>query len=113
MAYPIASKMTLSVAANSDSVDQITPTYQLLGKGKLRLICKGSAIGLNAVLKINGVPICDNVVIPYTGTTGTMDFLANVLAEQNVAGGRVELFFRNTTAGALTIDFVLQFEPMK
>lgn len=112
MAYPIASNMTLSVSAYSDSADQIIPTYQLLGRGKLRLICKGSAIGLNAILKVNGVPIADNVKIPFTGTTGTMSFVDNVLVEQVVAGGRVELVFRNTTAGALTIDHTLQFEPL-
>lgn len=111
MAYPIASNMTLSVAANSDSADQITPTYQFIGPGILKLIVKGSAIGLNAVVKVGGTPIVDNQKIPYTGTTGTLDQLANVMMEQKVRGGRVEFFLRNTTGGALTADFILLFEP--
>lgn len=109
---PIATSMTLSVAAYSTSADLIVPTYQNIGPGMLRLVCKGSAIGLKANLKINGVPICDGVALPYIGTTGTLDFISNVLAEQRVAGGRVELSFTNTTAGALTVDSVLQFERM-
>lgn len=109
--YPIATGMTFSTAAYSDSADQVVPTYQNLGPGILRLVAKSSAIGMKAVLKINGVPIVDNLAMPYIGATGGLDFISNVVCEQKVAGGRVELVWRNTTAGALTTDFVLQFEP--
>lgn len=111
MAFPIASAMTLSVAANSDSADQVVPTYQIVGRGVLRLVCKASAIGLRATLKVNGVPIADNMVVGFTGTTGTMSMVDNEMVKQGVVGGRVELFFRNTTGGALTIDHMLMFEP--
>jgi hypothetical protein len=109
--YPIATGMTFSTAAYSDSADQVVPTYQNVGPGILRLVAKSSAIGMKAVLKINGVPIVDNLAMPYIGATGGLDFISNVVCEQRVKGGRVELVWRNTTAGALTTDFVLQFEP--
>jgi len=112
MAYPIASKMTLSTGAYADSVDQIVPTYQLIGKGRLRLVIKGSAIGQLVTIKVNGMPICDRMAIPYTGTTGTLDVAANVMLDQVVSGGRIEFFISNTTAGALTSDFVLTHEPL-
>lgn len=111
MGFPIATKMTFSVSANSDSADIVIPTYQIVGRGNLKLITKASAIGLNAVLKLNGVPLADNVAIPYTGTTGTISKVDNVLVDQMVAGGRTELFFRNTTGGALTVDAILEFTP--
>jgi len=34
------------------------------------------------------------------------------MTSQVLGGGRVELFLRNTTGGALTTDFILFFEPL-
>jgi len=35
-----------------------------------------------------------------------------MVIDQVVAGGRVELFFRNDSAGTLTVDYLLLFTPM-
>ena len=51
-------------------------------------------------------------LIPFTGTAGTLDVSAHIIVSQVIQGGRVELFFRNTTAGALTVNYMLLFEPM-
>ena len=112
MAVVIGSYTTLSVAANAKSADQVSGQYQYVGKGKFTLVALGSATGLNVTCKIGGVTIVDDLPIPFFGTTGTMSLTDNVVASQVMAGGRVELYFRNTTGGALTADYQLLFDPM-
>lgn len=113
MAIPIASATTLSVAANATSADQVKGRYQYITQnGKYTLIALGSATGLNYIVNVGGVSIADDLAIPYFGTTGSLDSSAHIAMAQDVnGGGRVELFFRNTTGAALTADFILLFEP--
>jgi len=113
MAVIVASKTTFSVAANTKSVDQVEGEFQFVGRGNLNLSMLSSATGLNATLKCGGITIIDDKPIPFFGTTGTMKILDNNVISQAVAGGRVELYFRNTTGGALTVDFMLGFEPTR
>lgn len=109
----IATTTALSVAANAKSADQVTGTYQNIGPGRLDLKTKGSATGLNVTLLIDGAPVINDLPIPFTGTAGTLSFVDNHMADAMVRGGRCELFFRNTTAGALTVDSALVWTPMK
>jgi hypothetical protein len=113
MAVLIASTTALSVAANTKSADQVAATYQNVGAGKLTLAAKASATGLYVTIIVGGVPIVNDLPIPFTGTAGTIDVSANVMASQVMRGGRVELYFRNTTGGALTVDSLLYYEPMR
>lgn len=113
MAFPIAGKSALSVAANSDSADQIEPTYQNIGKGRVTVIAKGSATGLKVTLKVNGVLVVPNIPVMYTGTAGTLSVKDNVICDQMIGGGRIEMIFTNTTGGALTVDHLVYFEPGK
>lgn len=112
MAIVVASGSAVSVAANTKSSDQVTGRNQYVGKGKIQLIGKTSATGMNWTLNVGGVALVDDQVVPYTGTAGTLTTRDNVIVEQVVAGGRVELFLRNTTAGALTNDYIIYFTPM-
>lgn len=113
MGIVIASKMTFNVGAYDKSVDQVSGQYENIGPGQLSLWCLPSAIGLNATLKINGISIVDDQPLAFTGTTGAMSKVDNLLLSQAVAGGRVELSFRNTTGGALTIDYQLDYSPSR
>lgn len=112
MAVLVASTSALSVAANAKTSDQVSGQYQYVGKGKFTLMAKASATGLNCTVKVGGISLADDLVIPFTGTAGTLDVSANSIASQVMNGGRVELFFRNTTGGAITVDSALYFEPM-
>ena len=107
----VASGSATSVAANTKSAEQVTGTYQNVSGGALILIAKSSATGMNCSLSCGGVPLVNDAIIPYTGTAGTMSINDNVLVSQLVAGGKVELTFRNTTGGALTVGYLLQFQP--
>jgi len=112
MAVVVASGSAVSTAANTKSSDQVSGQYQYVGKGKFTLIALGSATGMNITCKVGGVALADDTAIPYTGTAGTIDASAHVVTSQVMPGGRVELFLRNTTGGALTTDYILYFEPM-
>jgi hypothetical protein len=99
--------------ANTKTADLVTGQWQFVQKGLLRLAAKSSATGIQASLACNGVSIVDDVMIPFTGTAGTLSKADNVLAEQMVAGGRVQLFLRNSTATAgTTSDYYLEWLPM-
>ena len=112
MAIIVASGSAVSVAANTKSSDQVTGRNQYVGKGRLQVIAKNSATGTNLTVNVGGVALMDDQIIPYTGTAGTISVNDNVLIDQVVAGGRVELFLRNTTGGALTTDYIIYFTPM-
>lgn len=112
MAVVISSGSAVSTAANTKSSDQVSGQYQHIGKGKVTLIALGSATGMNISCKVGGIALADDIAIPYTGTAGTIDASAHVITSQVMPGGRVELFLRNTTGGALTTDYLLLFEPM-
>lgn len=112
MALVVASGTAVSTAANTKSADQVSGQYQHVGRGKFTLIALGSATGMNVDCRVGGISLVADEAVPYTGTAGSIDASANIMANQVLNGGRVELFLRNTTAGALTTDFILFFEPM-
>jgi len=107
----INSQTALSTAANTKSSDLVSGTYQFIGKGVVTLAAKGSATGMNVTLLVGGVALVNDQPIPYTGTAGTISVRDNVIAEQLMQGGRVELYLRNTTGGALTTDVLVGFTP--
>lgn len=107
----VANGSALSVAANSKSAEQVTGTYQNIGPGGVILVTKASATGLNVTLTCGGVPLVNDQIIPYTGTAGTISLNDNVLISQLVEGGKLELTFRNTTGGAVTVDYMLLYQP--
>lgn len=109
----VGSGTAFSVGANAKSADQITGQYQFITKGSLNLYVLASATGLKCSLKVNGVSIVDDDDLVMFGTSGSLNKLQNEVAAQIIAGGRVELFFRNTTGGALTADWILEWTPQK
>lgn len=112
MAIVVNTQTALSTAANTKSADLVTGRNQYVQKGRLQLFGKGSATGMNITLNCGGVALMDDQAIPFTGTAGTLSTNDNGLVDQVVAGGRVEIFLRNTTGGALTTDLLCTFTPM-
>jgi len=110
MVYVVA-KSAFSVGANAKSAEQVDGQYQFVEKGMLNLYALASVTGLNASLKINGVSIIDDQPLIMFGATGGLNKEQNEAVSQTVAGGRVELLFRNTTGGAITVDYILEFIP--
>jgi len=112
MAIVVNTQTALSTAANTKSADLVTGRNQYVQKGRLQLFAKGSATGMNITLNCGGVALMDDQAIPFTGTAGTLSTNDNGLVDQVVSGGRVEIFLRNTTGGALTTDILCLFTPM-
>lgn len=112
MAIVVASGTATSVGANSKSTDLVTGRNQYVGRGRIQLIAKSSAAGMTATLNVGGIALLDDNAIPYVGSAGTLSVSDNVLCDQLVNGGRVELFLRNTTGGAITTDYIIYFTPM-
>jgi hypothetical protein len=99
--------------ANTKTADLIAGSYQFVGKGKITLIAKGSALGINASITVGGISLCNDQPVFYYGTVGTLSVNDNVVASQVMNGGRIELFLRNTTGTAgTTCDYAVYFEPM-
>lgn len=112
MAVIVKTGSAVSTAANTRSADQVTGSYMYIGKGRITLIAKASATGLNITFSVGGIPLMNDEVVPYTGTAGTISVNDNVVLSQVVNGGKVELYLRNTTGGAITCDYQVLFEPL-
>jgi hypothetical protein len=116
MAIIVASGTTLSLTTGLKTADQVTGRNQYVGKGRIQLIARESAaaggLGIRTTLNVGGVALADDNMIPYAGTTGALSVKDHMVIDQVVAGGRVELFFRNDAAGTLTVDYLLLFTPM-
>jgi len=111
MAIVISSGSATSLAANTKSADRVSGQYQHVGSGRFTLVGLASATGMNVTCSVGGINLVNDEVVPFTGTAGTIDTSAHVITSQILNGGRVELFFRNTTGGAVTTDHILLFEP--
>jgi hypothetical protein len=112
MVMLMTSGMALSLTTGLKSADLVTGRNKYPSKGRITLIAKGSATGMNCTLVVGGITIVDDSPVMWFGTTGTMTSKDNVICDQVVAGGCVELFFRNPTGGTLTVDYALYFTPM-
>lgn len=115
MAIVVASGTTLSLTTGLKSADQVTGRNQYVGKGRIQFIARGSAAaatGIRSTLNVGGVALIDDQAVPYAGTTGNLSVNDHMVLDQVVAGGRVECFFRNDSAGTLTVDYLILFTPM-
>jgi hypothetical protein len=112
MAIVICSGMTVSTGAYTKTADLVSGQYQFVGKGKITLIARGSAIGMNATVTVGGVALVNDQPLAFIGTTGGLSVNDHIIVSQVMNGGRVEFYLRNTTVGALTTDYQLMFEPM-
>jgi hypothetical protein len=112
MTIKVASGVTLSTAANTKTADLVTGRNQYVGKGNIKLYARGSVAGMNATLNVGGIALIDDLPLQTFGATGGLSTLDHEIVSQNVNGGRVEFFLRNTTAGAVTTDYAIDFTPM-
>lgn len=116
MAINVASGTTLSLVAGFKTPDQIVGRNQYVQKGRIQLFAKASVVaatGIRATLSVGGITLMDDQLVPFAAATGLLDVNANGIIDQVVSGGRVELTFRNDSAGTLTVDFLVLFTAMK
>jgi len=114
MAVIVSTGVTTSLTAGLKTADLVSGRNQYVGKGRIMLAARGSAAattGIRCTLNVGGVALIDDQLVPFTGTTGALSTKDHVIIDQMVAGGRVELFFRNDSGGTLTVDHALWFTP--
>jgi hypothetical protein len=111
MSIMVASGVTISTAANTKSSDLVNGTYQFIGKGIITLVARGSVAGMNADLKVGGISLIADLPVPYFGNTGGLSLKDHIVVSQKMNGGRVEMYLRNSTGGAVTTDYALLFDP--
>lgn len=114
MGVIIATATAVSVAANSKSTDQVTGTYQFLPfDADVAIYARCSATGMNVQFFANGQALVNDLAIPWTGTAGAITKQDHEIASFELPqGSRVEAFFRNTTAGALTADLLIEADEL-
>lgn len=116
MAVVVASGTTLSLTTGQKSSELVAGDYQYIGRGRIQLAAKAStaaATGIRASFSVGGVPLIQDSLVPFAGTTGTLSVNDNMVLDQQVGGGRVSLTFRNDSAGTLTVDYLVLFTPGK
>jgi hypothetical protein len=104
----VVSKMALSLTTGTTSADQVSGTYQFVPKGILRVYALGSATGLTMSVLNNGMSLMNAQAIPFFGASGTLKKMDNLVFEQAVNAGRLEMYFQNPTGGTLTTDFIVE-----
>ena len=109
---PIETGVTFSVGAYGKSINLVAGRNQFLQKGRILVVAKGSAVGLNVSFSVGGVPLMDDKALMFIGATGSLNVKDNVVIDQVIAGGVAEMYLRNTTAGALTTDYAVYFTPL-
>lgn len=115
MAIVVASGNTLSLTTGTKSADQVTGRNQYVGKGRIQVIARASAAaatGIRATVNVGGIALIDDQMVTFAGATGGLSVKDHMIIDQVVAGGRVECYFRNDSAGTLTIDYLVLFTPM-
>jgi hypothetical protein len=116
MGVIIASQTGLSVAANSKSVDQVSGSYQFLPfPAELIIYGRASVTGMNLQLFVNGKAMVNDLPFGFFGATGSLSKKDHEMSSifPVPEGSRVEVYCRNTTAGAVTADFIVEAEPLE
>ena len=114
MTVIVAAQTTENLAANTKVANLVTGQFENIGPGSIILAALPSATGINCTLAIGGITLINDQPLPWFGTSGTMSLSDNIVVSQALkTGGKVELYFRNTTAGAQTVDFQLMYEPAR
>jgi len=115
MAIVVSSGVATSLTTGLKTADQVTGRNQYVGKGRIQFAARGSAAastGIRATVNVGGVALVDDQLVSFAGTAGALSIRDHMIIDQVVAGGRVELFFRNDSGGTLTVDHLLLFTPM-
>lgn len=106
------SQAALSVAANSTSANVLAGQLDefLAGPAAISLAAAASAAGMRATLSVGGRLVIDDQAISGANRFPILpdDLVAAGVA--GVPGERLILRFRNTTAGALTVDWAVDVE---
>ena len=102
----------LSVAANATSTNRVAGlTHEFLnGPASIVLGAAAAAVGLNCTLLIAGVALVDDQSVSQANRFPILP--DDIVGSEQVPGGRIILRFRNTTAGAIIVNWLIDVTYM-
>lgn len=97
----------LSVAANSTSTNRVSGlTHEFLDRpATVILAAAAAAVGVNCSLLIAGVALVDDQSVSQANRFPLIP--DDILASEDVEGGRILLRFRNTTGAAIIVNWLI------
>lgn len=111
---PVSFVFSQSIAAGATFQPLAAWEYeQPMVDGEVTLLERATAIGLVGSLKSGGDTIKQESPVPAGGTAGNTPtvFTVHPISGHSHGGLKLNLSYRNPTAGAITIDGVLTFTP--
>jgi len=109
----LGTDMALPLTTGVTSANLVTGAKQFLGSGVLTVYARGSATGMQMKVLVSGQAIVDTQKIPYFGTTGVLSKKDHEFFSQKINGGVAEIYAINPTGGTLTVDYIIEFIPMR
>ena len=97
----------LTVAANGTSTNRVSGlTHEFLdGPASLVLAAAAAAVGLNVSLIVAGQALVDDQSVSQANRFPVMP--DDMIAAEDVEGGRILLRFRNTTGAAIIVNWLI------
>jgi hypothetical protein len=97
----------LSVAANGTSTNRVAGlTHEFLDRpAMLVLAAAAAAVGLNCSLLVAGVALVDDQSVSQANRFPIIP--DDIVASEGPASGRIILRFRNTTGGAIIVNWLI------
>mgnify|MGYP003461437209 FL=1 len=97
----------LSVAANSTSTNRVAGlTHEFLDRpATLILAAAAAAVGVNCSLLVAGVALVDDQAVSQANRFPLIP--DDIVASEEVEGGRILLRFRNTTGAAVIVHWLI------
>jgi len=104
---PRMTGQALSVAANAVSTNQVAgQLFEFLTRrSKMVLAAASSAVGINVTLAVGGILLINDQPISQANRFPVIP--DDVAAVEVTGPGRIILTFRNTTGGALTVNWLI------
>ena len=102
-----------SLGANAVSTNQAQGTLEefVTRPSYCRLAAASSATGINTTLIVGRTALCNDQFISLANRFPVIP--DDVVVEHTVNRGRLVLTFRNTTAGALTVNWFVDVVPLR
>lgn len=97
----------VSVAANTTSANQVAGlTHEFLDRpAQIVLAAAAAAVGMTTSLLVAGVALVDDQGVSQANRFPILP--DDIVASENVGGGRIILRFRNTTGAAIIVNWLI------
>ena len=103
-----------AIAAGATFQPLIGWDYEFIkAPGVIRLLHNATAVGLLATVKAGSDVLQDNAPVPAGGTAGVLpsDQVVPAIVDEVMAEDRLKVVYSNPTAGAITVNGQIVYQP--